>query len=189
MEPRTIVMLGKAGSGKGTQVELLQKKLTPHLTIHTGTLFRTLAAHDSLIGRKAKEELERGELLPSWLATLLWQKVILEHFKGTEYLIFDGLPRRLEEATELANLLTWLGRPEITTVLIDISDEEALKRLTSRAREDDTHDAINVRLRWFRQDVGPVIDYYKNKGQLTQIDGVGTVEEVAARVAGALNLS
>jgi adenylate kinase len=186
MKPRTVVVLGKAGSGKGTQIELLQKRLTPHLVIHTGGLFRSLASENTLVARRARDILEQGGLQPSWLATFLWLRELVEKYREEDHLIFDGTPRRLEEAEELEKIMAWLGRADIAAVLIDIPDEEALIRLNKRKRDDDTVSAIHERLEWFRHDVGPVIDYYEKKDQLMRIDGVGSVEEVAERVTKAL---
>ncbi len=189
MKPKTIVVLGKAGSGKGTQIELLQEKLAPHLVLHTGTLFRQLVEKQTVVAQRAKKILDDGGLQPAWLASFLWLRELVERFHTGDHIIFDGTPRRLEEAEELEKVMGWLGRTEITALLIDISDEEALARLAKRKRGDDTEDAIHERLEWFRREVGPVAENYENKGYLVRVDGMGTVEEVAERVSRSLNLS
>lgn len=189
MKPQTIVVLGRSGSGKGTQIELIKEKLgQPCLYISTGNLFRELAQTDSFTGRKIKQVIENGGLPDEWLAEFLWQKEVTEKVKGGEHIIFDGSPRRLDEAVELDHVLEWLERREAKIVLVDITEEEALTRLLKRARSDDSEASIRSRLGWFTKNVQPVIDYYEKSGRLIKVDGMGTVEEIFERIKQVLSL-
>jgi adenylate kinase family enzyme len=93
VEPRTIVVLGRSGSGKGTQVDLLEKKLLPSLVIHTGKLFRELEKKKNAVGSRVREMLKNGELAPMWLASALWQGSLTKSLKPRDHLLFDGAPR------------------------------------------------------------------------------------------------
>lgn len=186
--PRTIVVLGKSGSGKGTQIELLAKKLSPSLITHTGRLFRSLAEQPTLIGKRVKEVLNKGGLQPTWLAAFLWQEELVKKFRGNESLIFDGSPRRVQEAQEIDGVMKWLGRDKVEALLVDVPKEEGVKRLLKRVRADDTRQAIEERMDWFERDVVPVIDYYQQKGRLHKVNGIGKVEDIFERIKQALGL-
>lgn len=186
---QTLVFLGRSGSGKGTQVELIKKMLEPYLYIYTGDLFRALAKTDSFAGKKIKSVVDSGGLPEEWLASFLWQRELIEKFKGEENLIFDGTPRRLEEAENLDKVLEWLERKEgLRAVLVNITEEEAMTRLLKRARVDDSDESIKSRLGWFKTSTEPVVDYYEKSGRLIRIDGMGSIEEIHQRIIKAINL-
>lgn len=182
MNPRTIILLGRSGSGKGTQAKLLKEKLEPCLYVYTGDLFRELESVDSFAGRKVKEVLDKGGLPEEWLAAFLWQKALVYNLKNNENIIIDGSPRRLDEAEEMDIVLKWLGRVDIKVMLIDITEDEAITRLLKRARADDTETSIKSRLQWFNTEAMPALDYFEKSGRLIKINGLGTVEEVFDRI-------
>jgi adenylate kinase len=189
MNSQTLVFLGRSGSGKGTQVDLIRKNFEPYLYISTGALFRDTAKLDSFAGKKIKISMESGGLPPEWLASFLWEKELIEKFHGNENLILDGTPRRLPEAEELDRVLEWLEVKEgLIAILVDITEEEAMNRLLKRSRIDDSKEGIISRLSWFKTSTEPVIDYYEKSGRLVRIDGMGTVEEIHERIKKALNL-
>lgn len=189
MNSKTILLLGRSGCGKGTQAELLKKLLEPCLYIYAGDLFRELATTDALVGRKIKNVLESGGLPEEWIAAFLWQKKLMDGLKsGEENIIMDGSPRRLDEAQEMDEVLKWLGRTDIKVILIDITEDEAVKRLLKRGRADDTEEAIRERLHWFNTDATPAIEYYEKSDRLIRIDGMGSVEEIHERIKRALDL-
>jgi len=113
MLSQTFIILGRSGSGKGTQAHLLEEKIghssprdsvstNPCLYIKTGELFRALAQKDTFIGRKVNDILLSGDLPQQWLAEFLWQSELIKSIiTGEENIIFDGMPRRLDEAKEL----------------------------------------------------------------------------------------
>ena len=189
MTSQTIIILGRSGSGKGTQAELLKKLLDPCLYIYAGDLFRELAEADSLAGKKIKETTESGGLPPEWIAAFLWQRELIYGVHGAENIIIDGSPRRLDEAQEMDEVLNWLGRGQAKVILIDITEDEAVKRLLKRGRADDTEESIRARLAWFNAEAQPAIEYYEKSGRLIKVDGLGTVEEIHERINQALNIS
>lgn len=189
MKPQTLVFLGRSGSGKGTQIDLIKERFAPYLYISTGALFRVASGADTFAGRKIKSTTESGGLPPEWLASFLWEKELVEKFKEGNNLIIDGAPRRLPEAEELDRVLEWFDMKEnLRTVLVDITEEEALTRLLKRARVDDSEEGIRSRLSWFTTSTGPVIDYYEKTGRLIKVDGMGSVEDIHQRVVKSINL-
>lgn len=178
-KPINLILFGKSGSGKGTQAELLAKHFKNTLHISTGDLMRDLAKHDTDAGVRIKEVLDRGGLPFDQMATTLWMHKIAYTIKKDEGLICDGFPRRLREAQDLYEFLTWLERIDNTqAIVINISREESLKRLLKRGRNDDEEDAINKRLDWYEDRVVPAINFFKEKGILLEINGEQTVEKV-----------
>lgn len=154
---------------------------TGYAAIHTGVLLRELAAEDSLTGRKVKEYLERGFLIPTSVVFSLWLPRLVSVFEHhpDSGILFDGNPRKLYEAMMLKELLDMYGCAERFFALhITLSDNEAQRRLAARGRQDDISDAILERLRWFRTDVEPVLDFYKKEGALYEVNGEQSVEDV-----------
>lgn len=185
---KTIIVLGRSGSGKGTQVELLKKLFEPYLSVYTGDLFRALEKEETLAGKKVRELVDSGGLPPEWIAEFLWQKELIYKLKDSENIIFDGSPRRLDEAEKLDEVLSWLGRTDLKVVLVDITEDEAVERLLKRARKDDTEESIRSRLNWFNTDAMPAIEYYEKSGRLIKIDGMGNIEEIHERIKKALGM-
>ncbi len=132
-KPLNFVLIGKSGSGKGTQAKLLMKHFGNPFYISTGDLFRGLAKTDTAAGKKIKKIMLKGELPFDDLAITLWMHEIMYKVKEDQGFILDGAPRRLTEAEALDELLELLERKETTFILlIDISREEAFNRLSKR---------------------------------------------------------
>lgn len=172
------MLIGRSGCGKGTQAELLidffKKRGEETIYIYTGEHLRNLASQTNFAGKLIKEiVMEQGGLTPTAFAVYSWTKDLIEKFQGKTHLIFDGSPRTRNEAIILDEALEFYGLQNIYPVLIDVSREEAFKRLKARARFDDTDESINRRLDYFEKDVAPAIEYYKNesKNKLCVVDG------------------
>ena len=178
-KPINLIFFGRSGSGKGTQAELLAKHFKSTLHISTGDLFRDLAKQDTDAGIRIKKVLDEGGLPFDQMATTLWMHEISYKLKKDQSLLCDGLPRRLSEAENLYDFLSWLERIDNTkALLIEISREEAMTRLLKRARYDDDKDAINKRLDWYEERVVPAIKFFEDKGFIVKINGEQTVENV-----------
>ena len=178
-KPLNFILFGRSGSGKGTQADLLIKKFGNTLKISSGDLLRNLAEQDTDAGRKIKEVLINGGLPFSQIASTLWMHEIAYSLKDDQGLICDGFPRRPEEANDLYEFLKWLDRIDYTKVLlIEISREEAFKRLIARGRIDDKEKAINERLDWYDEFVVPAINFFRDKGLIIDINGEQSIEKI-----------
>lgn len=170
-----IVLVGIQGAGKSTQGNLLSEKLgIPYLS--SGHIFRQMAKSKTKLGRWLKETLNSGALVPDENAV----EIVMEYLKRPEYekgYILDGFPRTEAQAKVL-------GDGVDTVVLIDVSDKEALWRISGRVsdREDETLQAIRKRIELFHQVTSEVLSYYEKIGQLHKVDGEQTVEEVFADI-------
>ena len=132
-KPLNFVLIGRSGSGKGTQAKMLSKHFGNLVTIATGDLFRNLAKAGTDVAERVKKTMEEGGLPYDDLATALWTHEISYKVRADQGILADGLPRRLSEAEDFDQLLEFLERKENTFfLLIDISREEAFHRLTKR---------------------------------------------------------
>lgn len=175
-----IIILGRPGSGKGTQADLLEKKFGfAHMS--TGDLLRKRTKKKDFVGKKLLKIMEEGGLVPTPLVFQLWMP-FLEAFqkKNTKRgILFDGSPRKLYEARMLDEVLDfyeWKGRVKVLNV--EISAKEAMIRLLKRGRHDDNRKNIEVRLRWYRDEVVPALKYFKQEGLRIDINGEQSIEDV-----------
>lgn len=159
-----IILMGSQGSGKSTQGDLLAGKLgIPHIS--TGEIFRTSS------DPKIKDLLAKGQLIDDETT----YEVVRQSIAGLEGFIFDGFPRNLDQAQKEVF-------PVDLVINIVLTNEEAVKRLMLRKREDDTLELITERLRIYHELTEPVLDFYRKQGVLKDIDGSGTIEEVEALI-------
>ena len=176
-----LIVLGKSGSGKGTQVEKLAEQHALKI-ISSGSLLRARAGEKDFVGNRIAEILDRGGLIPTPIIFHLWLhelEKIREAGDEVKGIIFEGSPRKLYEAYLLDETL-WFYNLEknMRVVHLDITDEEAMKRLLARKRYDDTEAAIRERLQWYKAEVVPAVEYYREKGRLVEINGEQSVEAV-----------
>ena len=208
-----LVILGKQGSGKGTQcVRLARHYVVPHIS--TGDLFRAaVKAGTSEYANKAKEYMEAGELIPDDIVVGV-VKERLAHDTGHRGFILDGFPRTTFQAEELSKILE--PRDVDLVINLDVPMEVVLKRLADRRvcldcganyslstppkvdwscdvcggevvqRGDDTTDAIKRRLKLYEEETEPLIHWYRKRGKLETVDGVGSPDEVSARLIEAI---
>lgn len=167
-----IILIGIQGAGKSTQGNLLRDKLNiPYLS--TGHIFREMAKEKTPLGRYIKEIMNAGYLIPDEKTV----EIVSEYLKKPEYengYILDGFPRTLDQVNMFKN-----GVDKV--VYLKVSDKEALWRLSYRegvGREDETLTAIRKRIELFHELTEPVLDYYRQKGMLVEIDGEKTIEEI-----------
>ena len=183
-----LVLLGAPGSGKGTQAARLKEHLqVPHIS--TGDLLRAEVAAGSPLGVAAKEVMARGELVSD--AILLG--MLEDRFSRPDTargFILDGYPRNLAQADALGQLLARMGQGFDAAVQLDVPTELLVERIAGRAkaegRADDSPESVRTRLKVYNDVTAPVIDYYRQHGQLTVVDGVGTLDEVFNRIVEAI---
>ncbi|KKR76921.1 MAG: Adenylate kinase [Candidatus Levybacteria bacterium GW2011_GWA2_40_8] len=168
-----VVIIGIQGAGKSTQGNLLSEKIgVPYLS--TGHIFRQIAKEKTALGRKVKEIMTAGFLQPDDLTV----QVVESYLKRPEYAkgyIIDGFPRTLDQVKTFKNHVD-------KVIYLDISDQEALRRLQFQnadgSRPDATAEAIKKRVELFHEVTEPVIHYYRERGLLLDIDGEKTIEEI-----------
>lgn len=177
-----IVLVGPPGAGKGTQAVLLSEKLgVPHIS--TGDLFRANISENTELGQTAKRYIDAGELVPASVTNDMVKARIAEA-DAAEGFLLDGYPRSVEQADALKDMLVEMGT-DIDAVLEFVVDEETVvQRMLARGRADDTEDVIRNRMKVYREETEPLLDYYA--GKLVTVDAVGEVEEISARATAAL---
>lgn len=174
-----LILLGKSGSGKGTQAELLQK-YSRFERVSSGVLLRKRAQKKDFVGKHIKQIMARGGLAPTPLVFHMWLHELekIRKKKNSKGVILEGSPRKLYEAWMLQEALEFYGWGEMKAVHLNISDKEAFKRLLLRARPDDKVQAVKERLKWFRTEVKPVIAFYKRQGLLVEVDGERSIKTI-----------
>jgi adenylate kinase len=177
-----LVLLGPPGAGKGTQAAVLSEKLgVPHIS--TGDLFRANIGEKTPLGIEAKKYLDAGDLVPSELTVDMVRSRLAEPDAVNGFLL-DGFPRSVGQAEALVGILADLGA-ELDAVLSFVVDEDVVvERMLARGREDDKEDVIRNRLKVYRDETAPLLDYYTN--QIVTVDAIGDVEEVSARALKAI---
>jgi adenylate kinase len=182
MSPTVIFFLGRPGSGKGTQITRFAKN-NEFAVVETGKILRERAREKDFLGKKIKETLSQGGLIPTPVVFLLWMPILL-HFqeKGTKGIIFDGNPRKLYEAYMLEEVFSMFGWKDFFAINLKISEKEALKRLAKRKKEDDEEEKAHERLRWLRKEVMPVVSYFQEKELLIEVNGEQSTEDVEKEI-------
>ncbi len=192
-----VIFLGPPGAGKGTQAQrLVAEKGFMHIS--TGDLLREAVKNRTPLGLKAKEYMDRGELVPDDLIVAL----IKEKLPKEGNVILDGFPRTIAQAEALDKMLEELGKEVDAVVLFEVPDEVVIERLSGRRidpktgkvyhvkynpppegveviqRDDDKPEVIKKRLEVYRKQTAPLIDYYKEKGNLLVVDATKSPDEV-----------
>jgi len=180
-----ILILGPQGSGKGTQAKRIAVAYgVPHVA--TGDMFRAAVADGSELGKRVRPYLDTGDLVPDDLTIDL----IRERLAEEDGFVLDGFPRTMAQAEALDAMLDEIGKPLDAVILLQVSDEEATKRLRARAeqegRADDSPEAIRNRLRLYHELTELVVDRYQLAGIEVIVDGEQTMDEVFAAIQDAL---
>jgi len=183
-----LVLLGPPGSGKGTQAGQLKERLNV-AHISTGDLLRAEVAAGSTLGQQAKAVMAAGELVSDVLLLGMLENRLAQPDIANGF-ILDGYPRNISQAHALDILLIKINQPLEAVVQLDVPNPLLEQRLAGRAAEqgraDDTPEVIRQRLQVYEQDTAPLIGFYSARGVLTRVEGVGTVDEVLARITSAI---
>ncbi len=211
-----IIMLGAPGAGKGTQAQMIADKYNiPHIS--TGDIFRANIKNGTELGKKAKEYMDKGQLVPDELTVqLLLDRVANEDCKNGY--VLDGFPRTIPQADVLDSELTKLGDKVDFAINVDVPDENIVRRMSGRRaclkcgatyhiehippktegicdkcgselvqREDDKPETVQNRLSVYHEQTQPLIDYYDKKNILKTVDGTKDMQEVFNNIVGILN--
>jgi adenylate kinase len=198
MTPKTVVFIGPQGSGKGTQIEQLKSVLEARdparrvVDIQTGRRFRALAAKQETFAEdQIAATLDTGVLQPDFLVAVLWGQAMVDQLDPKSHLLIDGFPRNLAQVPDLEDAFRFFGRGLVEVIYLNTPEAVVRERMESRARKDDTHASIEERLRWYREDTLPLIEYYRTRPNtlVHDIDGTLTIDGVHTAIITALGVS
>lgn len=205
-----LILFGIQGSGKGTQGKFIAEKYGFEV-FETGGELRKLSQENSELGKKVKSIIEAGHLVPNDVVMEIVEN-FMNHLAPGKNVLFDGIPRKMDQKESLDAILNKFGRPFLG-ILIKISEEEALRRLTTRrlcekcktvypaayssencecggkliTRTDDNPESIKTRLQAYTDETLPVIEKYITEGKMIEINGERPIEEVTKNTFEALD--
>jgi adenylate kinase len=206
-----LIIFGPPGAGKGTQAELLEERrgLTQ---IATGDIIREAMKNETPVGKEAKSYVEAGELVPDEVVRKLAENAIAD--EGYDDFVLDGYPRTRQQAEWLTEFLEENDVPLDAVVRLDVPDDVIVRRLSRRRvheetgetyhldhdpppedvnedkivqRSDDEPETVRNRLSVYKEETQPLVDYYKKRGLLVSVDGVGEIDEIYDRISDTLD--
>jgi adenylate kinase len=183
-----LILFGPPAAGKGTQAKRLVDG-RGMVQLSTGDMLRAAIAAKSELGRKVEGILARGELVSDDIVVALIEERLPEA-DAAGGAIFDGFPRTLAQAQALDDMLARRGAKIDRVIRLKVDDEALLKRVAGRfaesGRPDDNPDSFKVRLAAYNAQTAPLLPYYEKQGKLTEVDGMGSIDEVATAIDRAL---
>lgn len=176
-----LILFGPPGSGKGTQAAKLMEKYNL-VHISTGDLFRYEMSNDTPLGIKAKQYMERGELVPDEVTIGMLQNKVNANLDANGF-IFDGFPRTVAQAEALDSFLASLDTTIDGLISLLVDDEEIVERIllrgkTSNRPDDNDETIIRKRIHVYKDETTQVFDYYQKQGKSRSIHGIGTIDEI-----------
>lgn len=177
-----IIIFGPPGAGKGTQAGLISEEYDiPHLS--TGNIFRSAIKNETELGREVKAILDAGDLVPDEKVVALVQEE-LQDDKYDDGYILDGFPRTVAQAKAFDEILEKNNEILTAFLQLQVPEQELVERILSRGegRSDDTREGIKKRLKVYKKETEPVLDYYREKGAVQEVDGTGSIEEIFNRI-------
>src|SRR5919107_2429140 len=184
-----LVLMGPPGAGKGTQAKFIAEHFKIP-AISTGDIFRANVSQGTPLGQEAQRFMDAGEYVPDELTNKMVRNRIDEPDAEPGFLL-DGYPRTLAQVEELDGMIKFTGHSLDAVVSIAVDDEAIVERLLQRAqlegRADDTEDVIRRRQEVYADQTEPLIDVYRQRGILIEVDGLGEVDEVTKRIFAALD--
>ncbi|WP_449277786.1 adenylate kinase [Leucobacter sp. GX24907] len=184
-----LLIIGPPGAGKGTQANRIAERYGIP-AISTGDIFRANIKGGTELGQRVQAIIERGELVPDSLTNEIVEDRLAQSDAASGFLL-DGYPRTVEQVHALDAMLAPSGGGLDAVVLLDADTDEVVARLLKRAeiegRADDTEEVIRHRQEVYTEQTAPLIALFTERGNLLAVDGLGSIEEVAERIAEALD--
>lgn len=183
-----IVIFGAPGSGKGTQSERIVERFGIN-HISTGDVLRAEIKNGTELGKTAKGYIDNGQLIPDELMIDILAGV-LDSFKDSKGVIFDGFPRTIPQAEALKRMLQQRGQEIAVMLDLQVPEDELMVRLIKRGKDsgraDDNEETIKKRLEVYHTQTAPLIDWYKADGKYRHIHGVGTMDAIFGDIVAAI---
>ena len=181
--------MGPPGAGKGTQAKVIAERLGIP-AISTGDIFRANVSQQTPLGVEAKRYMDAGDYVPDEVTNAMVRSRIAEP-DATPGFLLDGYPRTVAQVEELDSMLADSSHSIDAVVVLTVDQDEVVQRLLKRAeiegRADDTEDVIRRRQEIYAEQTAPLIEVYAGRDLLVEVDGMGSVDEVTARVFAALD--
>ena len=180
-----LILFGKPGSGKGTQAEFVKKKYDL-IHISTGDLFRNNISNNTDLGLLAKSYMEKGDLVPDEVTIKMLEAEVNKHPNANGF-IFDGFPRTTIQAEILDQFLSTLKLNISMTIALEVDEDLLIDRLINRGKDsgradDQDRSKIQNRFDEYNKKTSPLINYYKNQNKFFEVNGVGDINEISARI-------
>ena len=180
-----IILFGPPGSGKGTQANFLAETYNLH-HLSTGDLFRYNIGNKTPLGIEAQAYMDQGKLVPDDVTIAMLKDTVLQHNEVAGF-IFDGFPRTTAQTEALELFMTSQGEKIDALVMLEVTEEEIVSRLLERGKtsgrvDDQNEETIRKRIAVYREETQPVYDFYERKDCAYQVNGLGTIEEITARL-------
>ncbi|GAA4741748.1 adenylate kinase [Nocardioides endophyticus] len=185
-----LIIMGPPGAGKGTQAKFIAEHFKIP-AVSTGDIFRANVSEGTELGLEAKRYMDAGEYVPDEVTNLMVRNRIDEPDAVSGFLL-DGYPRTLAQVEELDGMIKFSGHALDAVVCLTVDQDEIVARLLQRAqvegRADDTEDVIRRRQEVYLEQTDPLIEVYRARGIVHEIDGLGEVADVTARIFEALDV-
>ncbi|MFJ9390352.1 adenylate kinase [Nocardioides sp. NPDC101246] len=185
-----LIIMGPPGAGKGTQAKFIAEHFEIP-AISTGDIFRANVSQGTPLGVEAASYMDKGEYVPDSVTNLMVRNRIDEPDASHGFLL-DGYPRTLAQVEELDGMIKFTGHALDAVVVLTVDKDEIVQRLLQRAelegRADDTEDVIRRRQEVYLEETAPLIEVYKGRGLVHEIDGMGDVDDVTKRIFDELDI-
>lgn len=182
----TFIFVGRSGSGKGTQIDLLKKYIT-ELNSEIGTYsfvmgdtFRSFMKDEGYAQNAIRNLVNNGNLVPDSITNSMFASQLLNNLKSDQHLYIDGIPRSPRQAEFVIEVIKFYNRSNPIIINIEVSKEEVTKRMLLRGRPDDTKEAITGRLNFYKENVTPAVNILKDKSGFIyiEVNGERSIEEI-----------
>jgi adenylate kinase len=186
-----LVLMGPPGAGKGTQARFVAQHFGIP-AISTGDIFRANVSEGTPLGKEAQRYMDAGEYVPDEVTNSMVRNRIDEPDAVRGFLL-DGYPRTLAQVEELDGMIAFTGHRLDAVVVLTVDDDVLVERLLQRAavegRADDTEDVIRRRQELYIEQTAPLIEVYRARDLLIEVDGLGEVDDVTQRIFAALDVA